>query len=135
MAHFLKQVIDSYIYVFFAIFCLDKWLTWHFLLKQSSASALHAVILCTIDRTFIISKYYWSFSSNITTVENISPRNLCHSCWRAVKHFVKKQSAIVFAALQKRFVYKLYKPVSSYRKTAIIPMKYKYLSITVNYIN
>ena len=34
-----------------------------------------------------------AFSSNITTVENISPRNLCHSCWRAVKHFVKKQSA------------------------------------------
>ena len=31
-----------------------------------------------------------AFSSNITTVENISPRNLCHSCWRAVKHFVKK---------------------------------------------
>ena len=50
------------------------------------------------------------FSSNIPTVENISPRNLCHSCWRAVK-----QSAIFFfAALQKRFVYKLYKPVSSY---------------------
>ena len=57
-----------------------------------------------------------AFSSNIiTTVENISPRNLCHSCWRAVKHFVKKQSAICFAALQKRFVYKLYKPVSSYK--------------------
>ena len=35
-----------------------------------------------------------AFSSNITTVGNISPRNLCHSCWRAVKHFVKKQSAI-----------------------------------------
>ena len=35
-----------------------------------------------------------AFSSNITTVENISPRNLYHSCWRAVKHFVKKQSAI-----------------------------------------
>ena len=52
---------------------------------------------------------------------NISPRNLCHSCWRAVKHFVKKQSAILFAALQKRFVYKFYLPVSSYRKTAIIP--------------
>ena len=30
-----------------------------------------------------------AFSSNIITVENISPRNLCHSCWRAVKHFVK----------------------------------------------
>ena len=30
-----------------------------------------------------------AFSSNITTVENISPRKLCHSCWRAVKHFVK----------------------------------------------
>ena len=67
-----------------------------------------------------------AFSSNITTVENISPRNLCHSCWRAVKHFVKKQSAISFAALQKRFVYKLYKPVSSYRKTAIIPTKWIY---------
>ena len=39
-----------------------------------------------------------AFSSNITTVENSSPRNLCHSCWRAVKHFVKKQSAIFFAA-------------------------------------
>ena len=64
-----------------------------------------------------------AFSSNITTVENISPRNLGHSCWRAVKYFVKKQSAILFAALQKRFVYKLYKPVSSYRKTAIIPTK------------
>ena len=37
------QVIDSYIYVFFAISCLEKWLTWHFILKQSSASALHAV--------------------------------------------------------------------------------------------
>ena len=53
-----------------------------------------------------------AFSSNITTVENISPRNLCHSCWRAVKHFVKKQSAILFAALQKQFVYKLYKKLS-----------------------
>ena len=31
-----------------------------------------------------------AFSFNITTVENISPKNLCHSCWRAVKHFVKK---------------------------------------------
>ena len=39
-----------------------------------------------------------AFSSNITTVENISPRNLCHSCWRAVKHFVKKQSAIFFCS-------------------------------------
>ena len=29
-----------------------------------------------------------AFPSNITTVENISPRNLCHSCWWAVKHFV-----------------------------------------------
>ena len=44
-----------------------------------------------------------AFSSKITTVENISPRNL--SCWREVKHFVNKQSAIFFAALQKRFVY------------------------------
>ena len=30
-----------------------------------------------------------AFSSNITTVENNSPRNLCHGFWRAVKHFVK----------------------------------------------
>ena len=65
-----------------------------------------------------------AFPSNITTVENISPRNLC--CWRAVKHFVNKLSAIFFAALQKRFVYKLYKPVSSYRKTAIVPTKLIY---------
>ena len=57
-----------------------------------------------------------AFSFNTTTVENISPRNLCHSCWRAVKHFVKKQSAIFFAAFSKRFVYKLYKLVSSYKK-------------------
>ena len=42
-----------------------------------------------------------AFSSNITTVENISPRNLCHSCWRAVKHFVKKQSAIFFCCSPK----------------------------------
>ena len=67
-----------------------------------------------------------AFPSNITTVENISPRKLCHSCWKAVKHFVKKQSAIFFAALQNRFVYKLFKPVSSYRKTAIIPTKLIY---------
>ena len=66
------------------------------------------------------------FSSNITTVENISPRNLCHCCWRAAKHFVKKQSAIFFAALHKRFIYKVYKPVSSYRKTTIIPTKWIY---------
>ena len=37
-----------------------------------------------------------AFSSNITTVENISPRNLRHSCWRAVKHSVKHQSVMFF---------------------------------------
>ena len=127
MAHFVKQVSDSYIYVFFAIFCLKKWLTWHFFLKQSSASALHAVIL--LWRMHIWSNlHYFKILLKLfpPMAENISPRNLCHSCWRAVKHFVKKQSAIFFAALQKRFVYKLYKPVSSCRKTGIIPTKWIY---------
>ena len=67
-----------------------------------------------------------AFSSNVTTVENISPRNLCHSCWRAVKHFVKKQFAIFLLLSKSDLFYKLYKPVSSYRKTAIIPTKWIY---------
>ena len=118
MAHFLKQVIDSYIYVFFAIFCLEKWLTWHFILKQSSACcfACGNIIMknAHLIEPSLFQNIIEAFSSNITTAENISPRNLCHSCWRALKHFVKKQSA------------KLYKPVSSYRKTAIIPTKWIY---------
>ena len=129
MAHFFKQVIDSYIYVFSAIFCLEKWLTWHFILKQSSASALHANIIMKnahLIEPSLFQNIIEAISFNITTVENISPRNLCHSCWRAVKHFVENQSAFFFAALQKRFVYKLYKPVPSYRKTAIIPTKLIY---------
>ena len=56
----------------------------------------------------------------LSTIQTIARLFIRYS-WRAVKDFVKKQSAIFFAALEERFVYKLYKPVSSYRKTAIIP--------------
>ena len=73
-----------------------------------------------------------AFSSNITTVENISPRNLCHSCWRAVKHFVKKQSAI-FLLLSKSDLFTNF--TSLYLLTEKPPssqlsgfMKYKYPS-------
>ena len=74
-----------------------------------------------------------AFSSNITTVENISPRNLCHSCWRAVKHFVKKQSAIFFLLLSKSDLFTNF--ASLYLLTEKPPssqlsgfMKYKYPS-------
>ena len=95
MAHFLKQVIDSYIYV-------------HFLFRKMADMAFHSETierLCFACGNIIMKNAHLiepslfqniieAFSSNITTVENISPRNLCHSCWRVVKHFVKKQSAI-----------------------------------------
>ena len=35
-----------------------------------------------------------AFSSNITTVENIFPRNLCHSCWRAAEADPEKRLTV-----------------------------------------
>ena len=82
------------------------------------------------------SLFIEAFSSNITTVGNISPRNLCHSCWRAVKHFVKKQSAI-FLLLSKSDLFTNF--TSLYLLTEKPPssqlsgfMKYKYPSFDNN---
>ena len=100
MAHFLKQVIDWYIYVFFAIFCLEKMTDMAFH-SEAIGRLCFACGNITMKNAHLIEPSLFqniieAFSSNITTVENISPRSLCHSCCRAVKHFVKKQSAIFF---------------------------------------
>ena len=134
MAHFLKQVIDSYIYVFFC----------HFLFRKMADIAFHSEAierLCFACGNIIMKNAHLiepslfqniieAFPSNITTVENISPRNLCHSCWRAVKHFVRKQSAI-FLLLSKSDLFTNFtsllteKPPSSQLSGF---MKYKYPS-------
>ena len=36
-----------------------------------------------------------AFASNAAVIENISPRNLCHTCCRPVKHFMKKKKGFV----------------------------------------
>ena len=38
----------------------------------------------------LLSNICEAFASNTAVIENISPRNLCHTCCRAVKHFPKK---------------------------------------------
>ena len=39
----------------------------------------------------LLSNICEAFASNAAVIENISPRNLCHTCCRAVKHFMKKR--------------------------------------------
>ena len=38
----------------------------------------------------LLSNICEAFASNTAVIENISPRNLCHTCCRVVKHFPKK---------------------------------------------
>ena len=38
----------------------------------------------------LLSNIGEAFASNTAVIENISPRNQCHTCCRAVKHFPKK---------------------------------------------
>ena len=125
---FLKQVIDSYIYVFFAI-------------RKMSDMAFHSEAierLCFTCGNIIMKTAYLigpslfqniieAFSSNTTTVENISPRNMCHSCSRAVKQFFLLLSkSDLFTNLTSLYLL-TEKPPSSQQSG--------FLSITVNYIN
>ena len=92
MAHFLKQVIDSYIYVFFAIFCLEKWLAFHSEAIERLCFACDNIIMknAHLIEPSLFQNIIEAFSSNITTVENISPRNLEGSetfCEKTIRHF------------------------------------------------